>query len=64
VRDLIAEGKVDVKKVSTDENVADILTKNVSGQDFAYKCQEMLGRANVDALELPKNAKNKKTRTI
>lgn len=64
VRDLIAEGKVDVKKVSTDENVADILTKNVSGQDFAYKCQEMLGRANVDAPELPKNAKNKKTRTI
>jgi hypothetical protein len=43
VRELIQEGKIEVRKIATNANFADIFTKHVFGKDFLYKCQQVLG---------------------
>jgi KUP system potassium uptake protein len=43
VRQLVAEGLVAIRKIPSEKNPADILTKAVTGRDFAYKRQQLLG---------------------
>ena len=42
-RELIENGTICVKKIATEDNFADILTKHVQGQDFRLKMARMLG---------------------
>jgi hypothetical protein len=43
-RERVEDGLIRVDKIATEENIADILTKNLFGQDFMYKRQRLLGR--------------------
>ena len=43
VREMINQGKVEIRKIGTEFNFSDIWTKPVYGRDFAYKCQKVLG---------------------
>ena len=43
VREQVHEGKLDIRKIPTEENFADIETKFVYGKDLAYKSQHLLG---------------------
>jgi hypothetical protein len=39
VRELVSEGLIALEKVHTSENIADILTKVVTGQEFRTKSE-------------------------
>ena len=43
-REQIAEGRIMVKHIPTERNIADILTKEIYGRDFQYKTQRLLGK--------------------
>jgi len=53
IRQLVTEGLITVRKVSTECNTADILTKAVTGRDFAYKRQQLLGIEPGEIAEIP-----------
>ena len=42
-RELVAQGRIDPRKIHTMKNFSDIFTKAVYGRDFEYKCQCVLG---------------------
>ncbi len=43
IREQVASGLVEIQKVATQDNIADILTKIVNGQDFRRKSNLLLG---------------------
>lgn len=43
IREQVNEGLLEIRKVHTSQNVADILTKPVVGQDFQSKVEKLLG---------------------
>jgi hypothetical protein len=49
-REKVEEGLVRLEHVETMENVADILTKHVFGQDYFYKRQKLLGLDEMEAV--------------
>ena len=53
VRELVQQGVVDIRKVWTYDNYADIFTKHVQGRDFQYKRQKVLGRQEGEPLLEP-----------
>ena len=53
VRELIDQGKVEIRKIATECNFSDIWTKAVYGKDFAYKCQQVLGREEGEPVLTP-----------
>jgi hypothetical protein len=57
VRQLVSENMIKVIKIPTEVNPADILTKSVSGQDFRYKRQNILGFSPGELREHPVAAK-------
>jgi hypothetical protein len=63
VRELIGNGSVEVRKIATNANFADIFTKHVQGRDFAYKCQQVLGRQPGEPVLEPVVPAAKKPRT-
>jgi hypothetical protein len=53
VRHLISTKYIDVIKVPTESNTADILTKAITGQDWEYKRQQTLGMIPGELLAVP-----------
>lgn len=53
VRELIEQGKIEIRKIGTEYNFSDIWTKGVFGRDFAYKCQQVLGRQEGESVLTP-----------
>jgi len=53
VRELIDQGKVEIRKIATECNFSDIWTKAVYGKDFAYNCQKVLGREEGEPVLTP-----------
>jgi hypothetical protein len=53
VRQLVSENMIKVTKIPTEVNPADILTKSVTGQDFRYKRQNILGFSPGELREHP-----------
>ena len=47
IRAVISSKKVEVRKISTEENLADFLTKSVTSNKF-QKCMSLLGVSDVD----------------
>jgi hypothetical protein len=53
VRYLIKEHYLEIRKVATELNTSDILTKAVKGKDFKFKRQNLLGTQQGDVLHVP-----------
>jgi hypothetical protein len=43
IREQVAAGLVDIQKVPTEDNIADLLTKALTGQAFTDKADFLLG---------------------
>jgi hypothetical protein len=53
LREMIDEGKIEVRKIATEKNFSDIETKHVYGRDFLYKCQQILGHQEGEPIYEP-----------
>jgi hypothetical protein len=63
VRELIDVGELEIRKVGTNFNFSDILTKHVQGRDYLYKAQQMLGRQPGEPEYLPVELPAKRPKT-
>jgi hypothetical protein len=63
-REKVQEGLVRVKHIATEENIADILTKNIFGQDFMHKRQRLLGMENNEEEILPVPSRRLKLKEV
>jgi CheY-like chemotaxis protein len=43
VRELVTDGLISLQKVHTDLNLADVLTKRMTGRSFTSKAEQLLG---------------------
>jgi hypothetical protein len=43
IRESVDGGLIEIRKVDTEDNLADILTKIVTGQSFRHKAHALLG---------------------
>jgi hypothetical protein len=46
IREQVAAGLIDIQKIPTEDNIADILTKCITGKSFVQKADHLLGILN------------------
>ena len=51
IRQHVVMGLLEVKKIASDENIADVLTKALDWKQFAPKAAKLLGMIDIDSLE-------------
>jgi Reverse transcriptase (RNA-dependent DNA polymerase) len=59
-RERVQDGLIRVDKIASEENIADILTKNLFGNDYLYKRQRLLGHMPGEKILHPVPAKKNK----
>jgi hypothetical protein len=52
VREQVVSGLIELKKISSEENVADVLTKLLFGRDFTTKASYLLGKMGLKVEDL------------
>ena len=52
IREQVVSGLIELKKISSDENVADVLTKLLFGRDFTTKASYLLGEMGLKVEDL------------
>jgi hypothetical protein len=48
IREQVLEGLIELRKISTEENIADMLTKLLVGKSFTIKAMHLLGKMGIE----------------